>query len=310
MRTSKINKLLARKATSWIFIWLITLLTMAACLLTSPTPEQLPVAVTSTALITSTATISSTDSAPAPDHKIDQYAVVGVTETEFLNLYQEPSLDSPIIAQIPSTGTSIKPEGQIFNADKTNWLFVEYNNQKGWVDQDFLAEQMGTLPEELISLGQFVAKSLKENHYNQLIGLIHPEICLRFSPYSFLNQDNLSFCPGDLNELITSEMSYTWGHFDGTGHPIELTFQDYHQKFIYDADYFKPLKIGYNVEVSYGNSINNIQEIYPDGMMIEYHFPGFDPQYGGLDWRSLRLVFVQENGQWYLTAIIHCEWTI
>ena len=131
MRTSKINKLLARKATSCIFIWVITLLTMAACLLPSPTPEQLPVVVTSTALITSTETISSTDSAPAPDHKIDQYAVVGVTETEFLNLYQEPSLDSPIIAQIPSTGTSIKPEGQILNADKTNWLFVEYNNQKG-----------------------------------------------------------------------------------------------------------------------------------------------------------------------------------
>jgi hypothetical protein len=45
-------------------------------------------------------------------------------------------------------------------------------------------------------------------------------------------------------------------------------------------------------------------------MMIEYYFPGFDPQYGGLDWRSIRLVFVQHGMDWYLTAIIHGEWTI
>jgi len=31
-------------------------------------------------------------------------------------------------------------------------------------------------------------------------------------------------------------------------------------------------------------------------MVVEYHFPGIDPQYGGLDWRSLRLVFQQSGG--------------
>jgi len=43
---------------------------------------------------------------------------------------------------------------------------------------------------------------------------------------------------------------------------------------------------------------------------VEYHFPGIDPQYGGLDWRSLRLVFQQSGGEWYLVGIIHDQWTI
>jgi hypothetical protein len=44
-------------------------------------------------------------------------------------------------------------------------------------------------------------------------------------------------------------------------------------------------------------------------MIVEYYFPGFDPQYGGMDWRSLRLVFSDHGGTWYLAGIIHDEWT-
>jgi hypothetical protein len=43
---------------------------------------------------------------------------------------------------------------------------------------------------------------------------------------------------------------------------------------------------------------------------IEYYFSGFDPQYGGMDWRSLRLVFIKDSNNWYLAAIVHGEWTI
>jgi hypothetical protein len=44
-------------------------------------------------------------------------------------------------------------------------------------------------------------------------------------------------------------------------------------------------------------------------MIVEYYFPGFDPQYGGMDWRSLKLVFSQADGSWNLAGIIHDEWT-
>ena len=59
-----------------------------------------------------------------------------------------------------------------------------------------------------------------------------------------------------------------------------------------------------------GNTLINSSEIYKDAIIIEYHFSGFDPQYEGMDWRSLRLAFEKVNDIWYLVGIIHDQWTI
>jgi len=45
-------------------------------------------------------------------------------------------------------------------------------------------------------------------------------------------------------------------------------------------------------------------------VIVEYYFPGFDPDFKGMAWRSLRLVFQELQDQWYLTGVIHSEWTI
>ena len=58
------------------------------------------------------------------------------------------------------------------------------------------------------------------------------------------------------------------------------------------------------------NTINNIAEVYPNAVTIEYHFEGFDPTFAGLDWRSLRLVLEEREDAWYLVGIAHDEWTI
>ena len=240
----------------------------------------------------------------------DKYTVVGIAWDSFLSVHEKPSTNSLILGQIPSYGTDILPTGDIYQKGNTTWVFIGHQDTVGWVDLGFLAEQHGALPEDLIIQGQQVLEWLKNDQYTQLIPIIHPEICLRFSPYQYLNTDNRIICPSEFNSYTSSTEPFAWGHYDGTGKPIDLTFIEYHQQFVYDQDYLKPSIVGFNEEVSSGNSLNNIQEIFPDGIMIEYYFPGIDPRYGGMDWRSLRLVFVSENDQWYLTAIIHGEWTI
>lgn len=45
-------------------------------------------------------------------------------------------------------------------------------------------------------------------------------------------------------------------------------------------------------------------------MVVEYYLPGENPDYGGLDWQSLRLVFQHKEGAWYLVGVIHDEWTV
>jgi len=101
-----------------------------------------------------------------------------------------------------------------------------------------------------------------------------------------------------------------WGAYDGTGDPINLTFEGYYNKFIYDVDFANAKIIGNNTVVGHGNSLINISEVYPGAVFIEYHFPGFDPQYNGMDWRSLRLIFEEKDGAWYIVGIVHDQWTI
>jgi formylglycine-generating enzyme required for sulfatase activity len=79
--------------------------------------------------------------------------------------------------------------------------------------------------------------------------------------------------------------------------------------WVNDADFARPHAVGYNDFVGQGNIINNIREVYPDALVVEYHFDGIEPQYGGLDWRSLRLVLEEQDGVWYLVGIVHSEWT-
>jgi hypothetical protein len=97
--------------------------------------------------------------------------------------------------------------------------------------------------------------------------------------------------------------------YDGSGEPIDLTFRGYFERFIYDADFARPDVVGFDEEVGWSSMVNNIAEVYPTAMTVEYHFEGFEPQYEGMDWRSLRLVFEYEAGAWYLVGIVHDEWT-
>ena len=266
----------------------------------TPSPDGMPIENTVQPEITSPELV------PASE----LYSVVGITTRESLAIYQESTSGSIKIGQIPPSGINLRPTSNILNLDGSNWIQVQFEGQIGWVDFSFLAEQHGNIPVELVQLGQSVLSALKSYRYNQLREIIHPELCLRFSPYSYLDTNNITFCGSEIDLAAASEDLLIWGSYDGTGNPINLNFMEYHEEFVYDQDYFQSSIIGFNTEVSSGNSLNNIQEIFPDGMMIEYYFPGFDPQYGGLDWRSIRLVFVQHGMDWYLTAIIHGEWTI
>jgi len=138
---------------------------------------------------------------------------------------------------------------------------------------------------------------------------VHPVQGVRFSPYAFVKDTDLVFPPDQVAGLAVDSNIYSWGNYAGTGEPINLSFPDYYKKFIYDVDFANAPQVSLNHRLSGGNSIDNAAEFYPGSMIVEYYFPGFDPQYGGMDWRSLKLVFSQADGSWDLVGIIHDEWT-
>lgn len=163
---------------------------------------------------------------------------------------------------------------------------------------------------DLIGTAELVINALADKDMAMLANFVHPERGVRFSPYAFVREEHQVFMPEELPDLVGSEEVYTWGRYDGTGEPIELTFDEYYDEFVYSADFANPEQMAVNERLGQGNTINNIGEFYPEASFVEYHFSGFEEEYEGMDWESLRLVFVQEDGAWWLVGIVHDEWTI
>jgi len=155
-----------------------------------------------------------------------------------------------------------------------------------------------------------VVTALKDKDMNAVSQFVDPQSGLRFSPYANVKSSDQVFSADKVGDLMADPTVYTWGVYDGSGAPISLTFTDYYSKFVYDVDFANAPQIALNHRLGTGNSIDNSQDFYPNSMIVDFYFPGFDPQYNGMDWRSLRLVFSQNNGSWYLVGIIHDQWTI
>jgi hypothetical protein len=156
-----------------------------------------------------------------------------------------------------------------------------------------------------------VLLALKNRDAAELSKYIDPQQGLRFTPYTHIDTANdLVFPLAGIPALFSSTTLYTWGSYDGSGAPINLTFSGYYAKFIYDQNFLAAPQIVFNQVLQRGNMVNNFTSAYPQGVSIEYYLPGFNAQYNGMDWESLKLVFEQNGGNWYLVGIIHEQWTI
>jgi len=154
-----------------------------------------------------------------------------------------------------------------------------------------------------------VINALAERDLETLAEFVHPEMGLRFSPYAFVRESHQVFYPETLPGLVESDAVFVWGQYDGSGEPIELTFNEYYDEFVYSSDFANAEETAINERLGQGNTINNIPEFYPDSSFVEYYLPGTEEN-NQMDWESLRLVFVQRNEIWFLVGIVHDQWTI
>jgi hypothetical protein len=151
---------------------------------------------------------------------------------------------------------------------------------------------------------------LRDRDLKSLVQWIDPEQGLRFSPYSHINKDTDLVFKADKLPTFKDTNKLKWGTADGSGEPIELSFRDYYEKFVYNQDFEGAPNVNVNKIIGTGNVKFNGLEVYPNASFVEYHFPGFDKQLNGMDWQSLVLVFVPSAANdWKLVAIVHGQWT-
>ncbi|WP_141502690.1 hypothetical protein [Paenibacillus luteus] len=152
--------------------------------------------------------------------------------------------------------------------------------------------------------------ALKQSDMTTLNAYIHPEKGLLFSPYAHIDTSSAKVFQASGLPPFTDSTVYNWGAYDGSGEPISLTFKQYYEKFVYDKDFLASESVGADEIKGEGNMLVNIKEIFPGSFVMDYYFSGFDEQDAGMDWESLILVLEELNGAWYLSAIVHSQWTI
>jgi len=177
--------------------------------------------------------------------------------------------------------------------------------------EEHLLENSERDSRDLLSAALKTVHLIRNEDYEALGEMVHPEQDVRFSPYGYVNvEQDLTFSGRQFALLASDTQDYLWGSYDGSGEPIEMGFQEYFRTFVFPADFTAPHMIGVNRIIGTGNSLINLDEVYPDASFVEFHFTGFNPEYDGLDWRSLRLVFQPLEGQWKLVGIVSDQWTI
>lgn len=155
-----------------------------------------------------------------------------------------------------------------------------------------------------------VLSALKENDNEKLSTLISKD-GIRFSPYSYVNIDeDVIMTKEDIEDITTHNNKFIRGRQDGTGDPINMTFQEYRARYIYDASFMNEGIPYLNTKVQRGNETNNIYDVYTGNMIVEYYIPGKKKLYEWADRRSLTIIMNKEDGKWKVKWIVHGERTI
>lgn len=157
--------------------------------------------------------------------------------------------------------------------------------------------------------GNNVIVAFRDNNMSVLARYVHPHKGVRFSPNPLIGNDDVVFTGANIQGVFKDKKKYNWGVDVTSLEPINKTFNEYCQEFIYDRDYASVKDIGYNRVVRETDMVSNISEYYPDAIVIEYYFSGSVAQESS-DWTRLRLVFEEFSDEWFLIGVVHEQWTI
>lgn len=164
----------------------------------------------------------------------------------------------------------------------------------------------------LFEISERILGFLKKKQYDSLAFYIHPSIGIRLSPYAYVDTvDQPLLSATSYLQEIKKPKAGSWGVYNAeTDEPRLMTLPEYLARYAYDKDYLQAPQRAVNRFLGGGNSLNNLVTVYPGASFTEFYFPGFEPKYEGLDWKTLRLVFREADGKTWLIAIIRDEWTI
>ena len=172
-----------------------------------------------------------------------------------------------------------------------------------------VVESTGMKNEELAKLAIAVADRIAAADFQGLSDYVHPVYGLVFAPYPTVNLgSNQCFTPQRVAITGRDSSVYIWGMKYGTDEPIQMTAAQYFAEYVYDRDYAHAPVMGFNTVLRSGNALENVAATFPDGQFVDLYFPPTSAE--ASDWRILRMVFEDYEGEMKLSALIHSEYTV
>lgn len=154
-----------------------------------------------------------------------------------------------------------------------------------------------------------VLVGLRDGDYKELSQVAAAD-GVRFSPWAYIDvEGDVTLTPAEIAGLAQDRKKYLWGAEAGSGDVIKTTWAKYNDRFGYSHDFLAADEVTENGIVDAGSTTNNIEQAYPGAKYVDYHMKGVDPDFGGLDWASLRVVLVPEDGKYRWVGLVHDEWT-
>ncbi|TDH24192.1 hypothetical protein EXU57_15365 [Segetibacter sp. 3557_3] len=159
----------------------------------------------------------------------------------------------------------------------------------------------------LLQTATRLLQAMKAKNFTEVAAGIHAGKGVRFVTYGYIDTNKQkAFSKEEFLTLTKQQETRNWGIYDGSGDPINLTLPKYFGRFVYDVDFLNANK---TVNKVIGNTaINNIKTVYPQSNFVQYYFEGIDPKFGGMDWKSLIMVFEENDHNFRLVAVIHDQW--
>ncbi|WP_392455255.1 hypothetical protein ACF3OH_00185 [Chryseomicrobium aureum] len=150
-----------------------------------------------------------------------------------------------------------------------------------------------------------ILQALHDRDMEALANNVHSQKGIQFSPYLSVSDSTVSFQQSEIAGLLSDSETYLWGYGEANTE-IRLTPAGYFEEHLQVERFFEADEVFVDTPNEELDPSNYLMSVYPEAKIVEFYHAG-TAQYSNLDYRSLNLVFEQEDAsdEWKLTAIIN-----
>lgn len=174
--------------------------------------------------------------------------------------------------------------------------------------------------ENISEINQFVIRAIKNKNFSELSHYINKDKGLRLIPYDRLKSEDAIVSKEYLGNYKKRQYDDThyFGAISGLGTYMIMGIYDYWDYFLYPVDYIR-IEPAYNVfdERSEKFLLNNTSiTYYNDPIIVRYNYEVTNKDKDIMNfnkdnrWRSLKLIYENIEGKWYLVMIMNNESTV